>query len=141
MKSQEAKYHPFKDVDKNGVIIISPFELIGYDETKIVLMNISGQFNGKGLADPDPERIRKFNFHNRTSDLIPKSLDKIIAAVESLYTNEIDSLSFENLPGITYETLAGYSVKDEGSVQWERSDLNKLIGRIRMLYDSKLTRQ
>lgn len=138
-------YTPFRDLDKNGVIIVTLSESVIKDPNTIVLFNISGQFNGKGLRDVEnhPELTVKFDFQNNTNDLLaPKSVAHVLNQIDRLYTNEIDALWIKNLPQMNYEVMAGEPLPDDAEVyQWDRNDLNRLAAHIRMLYDPTLTRQ
>lgn len=137
------KYRPYKDVDGNGVIIVTPFDIVDpNDQTNIMFMNISGMFNGKGLPPVDPQKSVTFDFRNVVGkSLTQGDLDFIIDHIEKLYTNEINSLCLRDIPELSYNGLAGMDVRQEGSIQWDRSDFDKIIAHLRMVYDGTLTKQ
>jgi len=137
-------YDPFIDLDGNGMIIITPMDQKEFAPSELVFMNISRQFQGLELRDAEdhPDKHVKYDFNN-TMDaaLSAESLQRVIDNIEKLYRNEIDVLGLWNLPGVTYETLAGQTLpEDLGAVQWDRKDFDKLIGLIRMFYDKTITR-
>ena len=142
-KTPKNKYYPFNDIDKNGVIIITRFDVVKDDDpTEMIFFNISRLFNGKGLRDADPDFSVSYDFRNKVGKLLDvPSMDNLIKDIERLYTNELDSLCLRNTPQLSYDILAGRSVKGEGAIQWERADFDKIIAHLRMLYDSTLTKQ
>lgn len=142
-KEPRDKYYPYKDLDKNGVIIVTDFTTLeSVDLTEVLFFNISGMFNGKGLPEPDPDKSVTFDMNNKVGKpLIPEDLDFVINHIEQLYKGEINSLCLRSVPGLSYDSIAGFDVIKEGAIQWECSDFDKIIGHLRMLYDSILTKQ
>jgi hypothetical protein len=141
---EDNPYHPFIDIDHNGVIIVSAFALMERTDDGLMFVNLSREFDGTGLTlKVVPERtiVHDFNTPPFQQRVDPEILDVVIRDVERLYTNEIDSLFLRNLPMMDYNQLAGMNVMGEACVQWERKDLDKLIAHIRMLYDNTLKMQ
>lgn len=137
-KAIDPKYRPFVDIDNNGVIILTLFDVVGHETDQIVFINVSRQFNGLGLREAHPDLNIVIDFQNKLDkDLHPDSLNKVLGYIEKLYTNEIDSLALRNLPAMDYDTLADCSTKEHVAIQWDRKDLDKLAAHIRMLYDSR----
>lgn len=143
IKPPKNKYYPYKDIDGNGVIIITDFTVVSdSDPTEMIFMNISRFFNGKGLRDAHPDLSVTFDFNNKTGKhLDPESMEFIVSQIEKLYSNEIDSLCLRNTPQLSYEIMAGFSIKGQGAIQWDRSEFDKIIAHLRMLYDSTLPKQ
>lgn len=137
------KYHPYKDIDKNGVIIVTDFTAMeAITQSELLFVNISDHFTEKGLPPVDPDKAVTIDFQNRFGKaLTPEDLNFVVEQIDKLYDNEIYSLMLSNVPNMTYNSLAGFDVSKEGSIQWERSDFEKIIAHIRMLYDSTLTKQ
>lgn len=140
----ENKYAPFIDVDKNGAIIITPFSTLAgkLDPNEMMFINISGQFNGKGLSQSDPDRHVSFDFQNKVGkSLSSYDIHVILTYIDHLYSNVIDSLCLRNLPQMNYSILAGTDVSNEGAVQWDRKDFIKLSNHIKLLYQSSVPLQ
>lgn len=138
----EDPYAPFINIDKNGVIIVTLLEEIEQLDNEMWFFNLTGEFNGAGLREPDPKRLVKFDFQNKKAQALrPHSIKNVLLQIERLYINEIDTLCLQNLPGMNYSVLAGCEITAEmGMLQWSRSDLDKLAGFIRMMYDPSLTK-
>jgi hypothetical protein len=138
MSETENKYQPFNDVDGNGTIIITPLDLMKEKrlDDQLYLNNISGAFNGKGLADTtDAERSVRINLRNMVGSISSAQIETIVGAINDLYSNKIDCLSIENLPGLTYQDLCPVPLDQvDGALQWERTDLDGIISHIRLLY-------
>jgi hypothetical protein len=142
MDDEKNKYYPYKDLDKNGTVIITPFNIAKNVPGEIMMFNISGYFNGKGLPKTTPERSVTFDFQNLTGKhLRQEDLEFIVGNIEKLYANEISSIRLCNIPKMSYFILAGRGVKGVGAIQWERKEIDKLIAHLHMLYNGGLTKQ
>lgn len=137
------KYAPYNDIDKNGVIIVTPFDVVtSRDPAEMIFFNISDHYTDKGLPDVDPDKSITFDFQNLTGkSFTVEDMDFIVSHFDKLYTGEIHSLCLRNTPQLSYSVLAGFDITEEGALQWERADFEKIIAHLRMLYDGNLTKQ